>query len=284
MKPDHQFKNASLSLTWAWLFIFSLLPFALVLIASFLSHNENKLFTLPFTVDNYRALLNPLYLRIFEKSFWVAGIATFFCLIIGYPFAYIIARMDDKLKNFFILLIIIPFWTSSLIRSYALIAIIKAKGLLNTLLIALGIIHQPLNILFTNTAVIIGLVYNLLPFMVLPILTNIERLDNRLIDAARDLGANRYTTFKRVIIPLTMPGIISGCILVFLPAMTIFYIPDILGGAKSILLGNLIQNQYLVAQNWPLGSAFSAILTLLLATLIIVYWLAARGSKMGGPE
>jgi spermidine/putrescine transport system permease protein len=279
MKPDHRFKNISLSLTWAWLFIFSLLPFALILLISFLSHNENKLFGLPFSLDSYRDLLNPLYLRIFEKSFWVAGVATFFCLIAGYPVAFLLARMDERIKNFFILLIIIPFWTSSLIRSYALIAIIKAKGLLNTLLIALGIIHQPLSILFTNTAVIIGLVYNLLPFMILPILTNIERLDNRLVDAARDLGANRITTFRRVIIPLTMPGIISGCILVFLPAMTIFYIPDILGGAKSILLGNLIQNQFLVAQNWTLGSAFSAVLTLLLATLVLIYWLAARRDK-----
>ena len=142
--------------------------------------------------------------------------------------------MQGPWKNFLILLVIIPFWTSSLISSYALIAIIKAKGLLNTLLIGLGIIHQPLPILFTEPAVIIGLVYNLLPFMILPIMTNMERLDYRLVDAALDLGANRFTTFRRVIIPMTMPGIISGSILVFLPAMTIFYIPDILGGAKSI--------------------------------------------------
>ena len=178
------------------------------------------------------------------------------------------------------LLVIIPFWTSSLIRSYALIAIIKAKGILNSLLIALGIIHQPLSILFTNSAVIIGLVYNLLPFMILPIMTNVERLDNRLIDAARDLGANRFTTFRKVIIPLTMPGIIAGSILVFLPAMTIFYIPDILGGAKSILLGNLIQNQFLIAENWPMGSAISAILTLVLATLILIYVWVNRARRM----
>lgn len=279
MKPDHRFKRTSLSLTWAWLFVFSLLPFALVLLVSFLSSDENHLFTLPFTLKSYQTLINPLYLNIFEKSFYIAGIATFLCLIIGYPLAYLISRMEDSRKNLFLLLIIIPFWTSSLIRSYALIAIIKAKGLLNSSLLILGIIHQPLNLLFTNTAVAIGLIYNLLPFMVLPILTNIERLDNRLIDAARDLGANRFTTFKRVIIPLTLPGIISGCILVFLPAMTLFYIPDILGGAKSILLGNLIQNQFLIAQNWPLGSAFSAFLTLVLATLLIVYWFALRKNK-----
>ncbi len=144
--------------------------------------------------------------------------------------------------------------------------------MISSILMALGIIDKPLSLLFTDTAVMIGLVYNLLPFMILPLLTNIERLDNRLVDAARDLGANRFTTFRKIILPLTMPGILSGCILVFLPAMTIFYIPDLLGGSKSILLGNLIQNQFLIAQNWPLGSAISVVFTLMLAILLFIYW------------
>lgn len=279
MKGDAGFKHFALTTVWVWLTLFALLPFCLVVGASFLGHSENALIQLPTTMRNYYQLYNPIYLRIFEKSFFVAGIATLFCLLLGYPFAFIIARMQSRWKNVLLLLVMIPFWTSSLIRSYALIAIIKAKGLLNTALITIGLIHHPIPILFTNTAVIIGLVYNLLPFMILPIMTNVERLDNRLIDAARDLGANRITTFRRVIIPLTMPGIIAGCILVFLPSMTIFYIPDILGGAKSILLGNLIQNQFLIAQNWPLGSAVSTMLTVLLATLIMVYVWATRGSK-----
>jgi len=279
MKPNYYFKNFSLSLVWFWLFLFALLPFCLVIGASFLNHSENHLVQLPTTLTNYKRLNHAIYLRIFEKSFLIAGISTLFCLLLGYPFAYIIARMQSRWKNILLLLVIIPFWTSSLIRSYALIAIIKAKGLLNALLIGLGIIHQPLAILFTNTAVVIGLVYNLLPFMILPIMTNVERLDNRLIDAARDLGANQFTTFRKVIIPLTMPGIIAGSILVFLPAMTIFYIPDILGGAKSILLGNLIQNQFLIAENWPVGSAVSAVLTLILASLILVYVWVRRGNK-----
>lgn len=279
MKTDHGFRHFSLSVIWLWLFLFALLPFGLVIIASFLGHDENHFMQLPLTLENYRLLNNPLYIRIFEKSFMIAGIATLCCLILGYPFAYLIGRNEGRWKGLLLLLVIIPFWTSSLIRSYALIAIIKAKGLLNSLLIALGIIHQPMQILFTNWAVIIGLVYNLLPFMILPIMTSVERLDTRLIDAARDLGANKITTFRRVIIPLTMPGIIAGCILVFLPAMTIFYIPDILGGAKSILLGNLIQNQFLIGENWPLGSAVSAVLTLVLATLILVYLWFTRGMK-----
>lgn len=279
MKHDNHFKYFSLSVIWFWLFLFALLPFCLITAASFLSHTDAELITTPATLGNYQALNNYIYIRIFEKSFLIAGIATSLCLLFGYPFAYIIARTQSRFKNILLLLVIIPFWTSSLIRSYALIAVIKAKGMLNTLLIALGLIDHPLQILFTNYAVMIGLVYNLLPFMVLPIMTNVERLDRRLIDAAHDLGASRFTTFRKIIIPLTMPGIIAGSILVFLPAMTIFYIPDILGGAKSILLGNLIQNQFLVAQNWPMGSMFSTVLTLLLATLIIIYLIAARGTK-----
>jgi len=279
MKTDNHFKSLSLSVIWAWMFLFALLPFCLVIIASLMSHNESDLITLPTTLANYQHLNNSTYIRIFEKSFVIAGISTLLCLIIGYPFAYIIARMQSRWKSFLLLLVIIPFWTSSLIRSYALIAIIKAKGILNSLLIAFGIIDQPLAILFTNYAVMIGLIYNLLPFMILPIMTNVERLDQRLIDAAKDLGANRFTTFRKIIIPLTMPGIIAGSILVFLPAMTIFYIPDILGGAKSIMLGNLIQNQFLISQNWPMGSAFSAVLTLILVTLILVHVWVTRGNK-----
>lgn len=279
MKLANSFKSVSLTIVWFWLFLFALLPFCLVIGASFMSTSDRHLITTPFTLTNYFQLSKSIYIHIFEKSFVIAGISTILCLLLGYPFAYIIGRMQSRFKSFLILLVIIPFWTSSLIRSYALIAIIKAKGLLNSLLIFLGLIDQPLAILFTNSAVIIGLVYNLLPFMILPIMTNVERLDIRLIDAASDLGASWFTTFRRVIIPMTMPGIIAGCILVFLPAMTIFYIPDILGGAKSILLGNLIQNQFLIAENWPLGSAVSTVLTLVLATLILIYLLATRGSK-----
>ncbi len=279
MKHANYFKSFSLITIWIWLFLFALLPFALMLIASVLSHDENTIVRLPFTFSNYTELNRLLYIHIFWRSLVIATIATTLCLLLGYPFAFLIARLQSKWKNFLILLIIIPFWTSSLIRSYALIALIKTKGVINAVFLALGLIHQPFLLLFTNTAVMIGLVYNLLPFMILPIMTNVERLDNRLIDAARDLGANQLTIFRKIIIPLTMPGIIAGCILVFLPAMTIFYIPDILGGAKSILIGNVIQNQFLIAQNWPFGSAISAVLTLLLATFILIYRFVSRGNK-----
>jgi spermidine/putrescine transport system permease protein len=275
---DNSLKYFSLSAIWLWLIVFALLPFALVTLASFASHDDSRLLTMPATLLNYFQLNNAIYVKIFKQSFYIAGTCTLICLLLGYPFAYSIARMQHRFKNLLILLIIIPFWTSSLIRTYSMITMLKPKGVINSILLWSGIIDKPLPLLFSDTSVMIGLVYNLLPFMVLPLLTNIERLDNRLIDAARDLGANRFTTFRRIILPLTMPGILSGCILVFLPAMTIFYIPDLLGGSKSILLGNLIQNQFLIAQNWPLGSAISVVFTLMLAVLLIIYW-RSMGSK-----
>ncbi|MHB1946635.1 MAG: ABC transporter permease [Gammaproteobacteria bacterium] len=281
MKNDNGFKFFSLSVIWIWLIIFALLPYALVTIASFLNHDENHLISLPFTFAQYEELGHSIYLKIFEKSFYLAGACTLICLLLGYPFAYAIARMESRFKNVLLLLVIIPFWTSSLIRTYSMITMLKPKGIINSVLMWLGIIDKPLPMLFSDTAVVIGLVYNLLPFMILPLMTNIERLDNRLIDAARDLGANRFTTFRKITLPLTMPGILAGSILVFLPAMTIFYIPDLLGGSKSILLGNLIQNQFLVTQNWPLGSAISVVFTLLLGLLLIIYWRNMRGKAHG---
>lgn len=259
--------------------VFALLPFCLVGLASFLSHSDDHLLELPFTLLNYVQLNNSIYLKVFKESLYLAAICTVICLILGYPFAYIIARIEGRLKGLLILLLIIPFWTSSLIRTYSMITILKPKGIISSALMWLGIIDKPLQLLFTDTAVMIGLVYNLLPYMIIPLLTNIERLDSRLIDAARDLGANRITTFRKVILPLTMPGIWSGCILVFLPAMTIFYIPDLLGGSKSILLGNVIQNQFLTVQNWPLGSAINVVFTFILIVLLLVYWQSTRGRE-----
>jgi spermidine/putrescine transport system permease protein len=281
MKYDNSFKYFSLTTIWLWLSIFAIFPLCLVTIASFLSHDHDNLVRLPFTFSNYLNLFNPFHLtlKIFERSFYIAGFCTLICLLLGYPFAFLIARLQSGWKNFLILLIIIPFWTSSLIRTYSMMTLLKAKGVINSILLSLHLIDKPLSLLYSDTAVLIGLVYNLLPFMVLPLLTNIERLDDQLIDAARDLGANRLTTFTKIILPLTMPGILAGCILVFLPAMTIFYIPDLLGGAKSILLGNLIQSQFLISQNWPAGSAMSIVLTLLLGLLLIIYWRTNRDKE-----
>ncbi len=270
MNNKNHFRTGAISITWLWLGLFALLAFALVLASSVLSHNDQHLLVYTLTIQNYLQVFNPLYLRVFLRSFYLAGVCTLLCLLVGYPFAYFLSQLKSTYKHFLFLLVIIPFWTSSLIRSYAMIAILKAKGLLNTLLLAMGIIHTPLNLLFTNWAVIIGLVYNLLPFMILPLYTNLQRLDKNHIQAAEDLGATPSTIFFKIILPLSKPGLIAGCILVFFPAMTLFYIPDLLGGAKSLLLGNLIQQQFLTSHNWPFGSALSIVLTCIMCLFIIV--------------
>lgn len=278
MKSDRLFKGTTISMVWCWLFLFALLPSVLVLIMSFLQNDPTGLFRWKFSLQNYQALANPIYFKVFWHSFYIAGLCSVICLVLSYPFAYVLARLDSKYKSLLLFLVIIPFWTSSLIRTYAIISILKVKGLLNTVLLSLGIIQHPLTILYSSTAVIIGLVYSLLPFMILPLYVNIEKLETQYIDAARDLGANTLTTFLRVILPLTLPGIMGGIILVFLPAMSMFYIPDILGGAKSLLVGNLIQNEFLAAHNWPLGSAVSMVLTLAMGLLLLLY---RRANKIG---
>lgn len=262
---------------YAWLLLFSLIPLTLVLIASFLSTDASHLVTLPWTLQNYTALFSPIFAKIFLRSLAIAFFSTISCLILAYPFSYLLVK--SKHQSILLLLIIIPFWTSSLVRTYALISILKLNGILNAILLKLHIIHEPLTLLYSNFAVTCGLIYNLFPFMVLPIFTNMERFDFRLIDAARDLGATRWATFYRVFLPNTAEGIISGCLLVFLPAMTLFYIPNVLGGARSILLGNMIQNQFLILENWPQGAATSIVLTLTLLLLLSFYRINNKGKS-----
>lgn len=281
MVNDKTFKYTAITIVWFWLIVFALAPNLLVFLTSLLQQGDNELVRLQFTLDNYIELFDPVYLRIFLRSFYVAGLCTLICLLLGYPFAYLIAQAPSRYKAILLLFVIIPFWTSSLVRTYAIIAIIKTHGLLNNILLGLGLIHQPLQLLYTNTAALIGLVYTLLPFMILPLYANIEKLDLRLIDAARDLGANKYKVFAKIIIPLTMPGIIAGAMLVFLPAMSLFYITNLLGGAKTILLGNVIENQFLAARNWPLGSAVSMLLTALMVLMLWAYWRISKARSNG---
>lgn len=272
------FKNGSLALVWFWLAIFAFIPTLLVVLVSLLSHDADHLFHLPLTMDNYAQLLNVAYPKTLLKSIYIAGGTTLICLLIGYPFAYIIARLENGYKSILLLLVIIPFWTSSLIRTYAIMVILKAQGIVNSFLLWLGVIHQPLQILYSNLAVFIGLTYDFLPFMILPLYANIEKLDETLLEAARDLGAKKLRIFLKIVLPLTMPGIMAGVMLVFLPAMTMFYIPDLLGGAKSLLMGNLIENQFLLITNWPVGAAISIILILLMLILLLIYWRFSKGS------
>ena len=272
MLNDRFFKHFSINAMLVWLVIFALIPFLLVLLGSFLTQGQTTFFAWHFTFNNYLYLFQPIYFHIFMRSFYLAVVTCLLCLLLAYPFAYITAKLPEQIKPILMFMIIIPFWTSSLIRIYSIIIIIRAQGLLNHLLIWLGIIHAPVDLLFTQTAVLIGLVYSLLPFMILPLYANLEKFDWRLIDAARDLGASKFRCITKIVIPMSLPGIIAGVMLVLLPAMTLFYIPDILGGAKSLLLGNLIKNQFMEARNWPLGSAVSVMLTVLMAMMLLVYW------------
>lgn len=262
-------KPFSTYIIYTWLFVFGFIPLSLVLIASFLTRDSTHLVSLPLTIDNYLTLLSPLFGKVFLRSVIIAFVTTLCCLLLAYPFSYLLIK--SRHQSILLLLIIIPFWTSSLVRTYALIAILKFKGILNAFLLYLHLIDQPLSFLYTNFAVISGLVYNLFPFMVLPIFTNMERFDFCLIEAAKDLGANRPTIFFKVFLPNTAKGILSGFILVFLPAMTLFYIPNVLGGARSILLGNMIQNQFLVLENWPTGAATSTLLSAILILMLMCY-------------
>lgn len=271
MNNDRFFKSFSISLVSFWLIFFAFIPLLLALGISFLSSSETHFFQWPITAENYARVFNPLFIHIIWRSLWMSMITTLLCLLIAYPFAYILANVTSAYKPLLLSLMIIPFWTSSIIRIYAIIALIKTRGILNTALLHLGIIHHPLHLLFTQTAVFIGLVYTLLPYMILPIYSHIEKLDTRLIEAAKDLGATPKTIVSKILLPITSPGIMAGVILVFLPTMTLFYIPDLLGGARSILLGNLITSQMLNLRNWPLGCATSIMLTAVMLVLLCLY-------------
>jgi spermidine/putrescine transport system permease protein len=255
-----------------WMALFAFLPNLLVLLASFGRATDSLFLSPEFSLQSYQRLIDPLYGAILLSSLRLAGAVTVICLLCGYPFAAILARTQPPWRNWLLLLVVIPFWTNSLVRTYAMIAILNASGPLNKLLLYLGVIREPLQLMYTSGAVLAGLVYTLLPFMVLPLYAALERLDRRYVEVARDLGASPVQTFMRVILPLTMPGIISGCMLVFLPAVGMFYVADVLGGAKSMLLGNFIRDQFLTTRDWPFGAAASVAMTLTMALMLVLYW------------
>jgi spermidine/putrescine transport system permease protein len=259
-----------------WLSIFVIVPNIMIIGTSFLTRDEANLIDLTLTFANYTRLFDPLYAKVLGHSLYMAGLATLLCLLIGYPFAFILARRPPKQRPFMLFLVIVPFWTNSLIRTYGLKIVLGTQGILNKFLIAIGILDTPIRIMYSETAVMIGLIYILLPFMILPLYSSLEKLDNTYIEAARDLGANKWQILLRIIFPLTTPGIVGGCLLVLLPALGMFYISDLLGGAKNILIGNVIKSQILNARDWPFGSATSISLTVLMAGLIYVYYRAGQ--------
>ena len=265
------FRTVTLWLIWGWLLIFALLPNILVIAVSFLTRDTSDFISLPVTIDSYLRLLDPLYFEVFAHSLWMAGITTVLCLLLGYPFAWLVSRVHLRWQPLLMLLLILPFWTNSLVRVYALKLLLATNGLINKALLAIGIIETPINMLYTQGAVIVGLTYLLFPFMMLPLYAVFTDLRDDMLLASQDLGASRRQTFWHIVLPLTTPGIISGVLLVLLPAMGMFYVADILGGSRNLLVGNIIKNQFLDARDWPFGAAASVLLTLAMAVLLLAY-------------
>lgn len=283
MKNTSKFQNVVIVTIVGWLVLFVFLPNLMIIGTSFLTRDDASFVKMVFTLDNYTRLLDPLYFEVLLHSLNMALIATLACLVLGYPFAWFLAKLPHKVRPLLLFLLIVPFWTNSLIRIYGLKIFLSTKGYLNEFLLWLGVIDTPIRIMFTPSAVIIGLVYILLPFMVMPLYSSIEKLDKPLLEAARDLGASKLQTFIRIIIPLTMPGIIAGCLLVMLPAMGLFYVADLMGGAKNLLIGNVIKVQFLNIRDWPFGAATSITLTIVMGLMLLVYWRASRLlNKKGG--
>ncbi|MEG9530125.1 spermidine/putrescine ABC transporter permease PotB [Mannheimia indoligenes] len=278
MKANNKFQNGAVATIFGWLLLFVLVPNVLVLIISFLTENRQSQYFVDFafSLDAYQALFNDTYATVLWNSLYMAGVATLICLILGYPFAFFIAKMPAKIRPFLLFLVVLPFWTNSLIRIYGIKIFLGVKGVLNETLLAIGLINEPLRLLNSEAAIIIGLVYILLPFMILPLYSSIEKIDNRLLEAAKDLGANAFQRFVKVTIPLTMPGIVAGCLLVLLPAMGMFYVADLLGGGKTPLVGNIIKSLFLNTNQFALGSAVSIALTILMALMLYVYYRANK--------
>ncbi len=257
-----------------WLIVFFLIPLLIVLVYSFAQRGIYGGVQWVWNVQNYVRFFDPLYLRIFLRSVYIALATTLICFLVGYPLAYFIAQRSERWRNTLLLLLMVPFWTNFLVRTYAWILILRNEGMINQALQGLGLISGPLPLLYNDGAIIVGLVYGWLPDMVLPCYAAIERLDVSLVEAAYDLYANRTQAFLRVILPLTAPGIIAGSILVFIPSLGAYVTPDLLGGAKSVMIGNLIQQQFLSARDWPFGSAISFVLMAIMLAGTLLYFRA----------
>jgi len=256
----------------SWLVMAALfaVPLAIVLAYSFLTRGVYGGVEQPWTLENDLRLFDPLYITILLRSFLMALAATALCLMLAFPAALFISR-STRYKYLYLQLVMLPFWTSFLVRTYAWLFLLRDTGLINSVLQAVGLIDGPLPLLYNNGAVLLGLVYGYLPFMVLPIYATLERMDPALIEAAADLGARPVATIFRVIVPLSRPGIVAGSVLVFIPCLGAYLTPDLLGGGRTVMVGNLVQSQFTTARDWPFGSAVSIILMVLVAVLVWVF-------------
>lgn len=241
-----------------WSIIFIIFPLILIGVFSLTKNNDGLMFTL----ENFKRLMNPIYIKVFFRSINLALISTVVCLIVGYPMAMILANMQLKKRNIMVLLFVIPMWMNFLLRTYAWMSILGRNGFINTALKSIGL--PTLNLLYNDGAVILGMVYNFLPFMVLPIYTVLSKMDKSLIEAAGDLGADRTTSFIKILFPLSMPGVMSGITMVFMPAVSTFVISRLLGGGQYMLIGNLVEQQFTVVNDWHFGSAVSILLMILI--------------------
>ena len=265
-----------------WLLLFFLVPLLIMFVYSFMPRGIYGGVEPGFTLEHYARFFDPLYLEVLQRTFLWSIACTVICLILGYPVAYLIVR-GGRWRNILLFLVVLPFWTSFLVRTFAMIFLMRDSGLINNWFLKLGLIDQPLSILYTPFAVMVGLVYGFLPFMILPIYASLEKLDPSLLEAAEVLGARPRARFRKVTLPLSMPGVVAGCLLVFIPALGSFLTSDLLGGAKQMMIGNLVQNQFSAARNWPFGSAASFIVMALVLAAVMIY-LRVRDKNTGGAK
>nr|WP_226813641.1 spermidine/putrescine ABC transporter permease PotB [Candidatus Profftia lariciata] len=270
------FKNFVIISIILWLVVFVFIPNVIIMGTSFITRDDNYLIKMVFSLDNYIRLFDPLYVSVLLHSLNMAIFTTLCCLLIGYPFAFILVSLPDKVRFILLFLLTVPLWTNSLIRIYGLKIFFSTRGYLNEFLLWTGIIDIPLRIMYTPAAVIMGLIYVLQPFMIMPLYSSIEKLDKSVLEAAQDLGASKIQIFIRIIIPLTLPGIIAGSLLVMLPSLGLFYVSDLLGGANNLLIGNLIKSQFLNILDWPFGAATSICLTIIMGILLYIYYCVGK--------
>lgn len=254
----------------SWLILMTLIPFFIIVGMSFLQRTELGTIEFHFNLNNYAITFNVVYLKVLLKTLWLALMATISCLLVGFPIAYYLARHAGPLKQVGLVLLFIPFWTNFILRIYGIISLLGNNGLFNQLLMHFGWIDSPVSILYTRLGVYIGLVYNYLPFLVVPIYSALEKLDPSLREAAFDLGANRFQTFSKVVLPNIKEGVFIGSLFVFIPMLGEYVIPDLLGGAKEAFLGKVMVDQFFTMQNWPLGSAMATLLSLILLLALIL--------------
>ncbi|MFY9214561.1 MAG: ABC transporter permease [Tissierellaceae bacterium] len=263
-----------------WILIFTIIPLLLVLYFAFTTGDSQNFNTFNLSLENFKKFFTPIYLKVLLKSINLALVSTILCLVIGYPLAYIISREKPKNRNTMILMFIIPMWMNFLLRTYAWLTLLGRNGLVNTVLARLGL--PVLDLMFNDKAVMLGMVYNFLPFMVLPIYSVLTKIDKRLLEASEDLGADVATTFKRVIFPLSIPGVITGITMVFVPAMSTFVISSLLGGNKANLIGNLIEQQFRWTGDWHFGSSMSIILMIFILITMAITSRFDKDKEEGG--